>query len=104
MRRSRIVCCATTLLLLAGTLFLLAAKKSQRETQNWDVVGGARGMHYSPLDQINRKNVKMLQRAWQFDSNDQYQGSELECNPLVVDGVLYATTPRIRVIALDAAS
>ncbi len=103
MRLSRFVFCAATL--LAGTtLVLLAAQKSQSGTQNWNVVGGARGMHYSPLDQINRKNVKKLQRVWQFDSNDQFQGSELECNPLVVDGVLYATTPRLRVIALDAAT
>ncbi len=104
MRQSRPGHYAATLLLIAGSLLLLAAKKGQRQMQDWDVVGGERGMHYSPLDQINRKNVKTLQRVWQFDSNDQFQGSELECNPLVVDGVLYATTPRIRVIALDAAT
>jgi len=28
----------------------------------------------------------------------------MQCNPIVVDGVLYATTPRLRVIALDAAT
>ena len=41
---------------------------------------------------------------WRFDSNDQYEGSEIQCNPIVIDGVLYATTPRLRLIALDAAT
>ena len=29
-------------------------------------------------------------------------GYRLQSNPIVVDGVLYATTPKLRVIALDA--
>lgn len=73
-------------------------------TKNWPIVNGPGGMHYSALTQINRKNVAQLQRVWQFDSGDQFQGSEMECNPIILDGVLYATTPRLRVIALDAAS
>jgi quinoprotein glucose dehydrogenase len=58
--------------------------------------------HYSPLNQINRDNVAQLKLAWRFDSHDEYDRSEMECNPLVIGGVLYATTPRLRVIALDA--
>ena len=90
-------------LLLTGLAVLtVAAKKSAPDNQNWDVVGGARGMHYSSLTQINCKNVAKLERVWQFDSGDQFDGSEMQCNPLVIDGVLYATTPRLRVVALDA--
>jgi quinoprotein glucose dehydrogenase len=71
----------------------------------WQVVaGGSEAIRYSPLDQISRKNVSNLQLAWRFDSGDEYQGSEIQCNPIVVDGVLYATTPRLRVIALNAAT
>ena len=42
--------------------------------------------------------------AWSFDAGDAYPGSEMECNPLVIDGVLYFTTPKVNVIALDAAT
>ncbi len=91
----------TILLLVAFGALACAAG---RDTGNWPVVGGTRDMHYSPLNQINCKNIRSLQRAWQFDSNDQFEGSEMQCNPLVLDGVLYATTPRLRVVALDAAS
>ena len=88
---------------VAAGICLLAAKRYEKG-ENWTMMGGARGMHYSPLAQIDCKNVKQLKRAWQFDSGDEFQGSEMECNPLVLEGVLYATTPRLRVIALNAAT
>jgi quinoprotein glucose dehydrogenase len=71
---------------------------------DWPVVNGPGATHYSTLTQIHRTNVAKLQRAWQFDSGDEFEGSEMECNPIVLDGVLYATTPKLRVIALDAAT
>ena len=64
--------------------------------------GGFDNIRYSSLTQINRKNVSRLQVAWKFDSGDAFPGSELQCNPIVVNGVLYATTPKINVVALDA--
>jgi quinoprotein glucose dehydrogenase len=73
--------------------------------RDWAVYGGGpEGIHYSTLDQINRSNVSRLKLAWRFDSGDEFPESEMECSPIVVDGVLYATTPKLRVIALDAAS
>jgi quinoprotein glucose dehydrogenase len=73
--------------------------------RTWSVFGGGTdNIHYSSLDQINRDNVNSLQVAWTFDSGDQHPKSEMECNPIVVDGVLYATTPNGSVVALDAAT
>src|SRR5262250_1617376 len=66
--------------------------------------GGSDQTHYSTLNQINRDNISKLQVAWTFDTGDAFPGSEMQCNPLIVDGVLYATTPKLRVIALDAAT
>src|SRR5437588_4736016 len=66
--------------------------------------GGFDSLHYSSLKQINRKNVAQLRVAWTYDTGDAFRGSEFECNPIVVNGVLYATTPKLRVIALDAAT
>ena len=71
---------------------------------DWPVAGGPEGTHYSDLKQINRDNVHLLKQIWRFDSNDQYDGSEMQCNPLIVNGVLYASTPRLRVVALDAST
>ncbi len=73
--------------------------------KDWPIYGGGPGStRYSSLHQINRQNVKNLKVAWTFDSGDAYPGSEMQCNPLVVKGVLYATTPKVNVIALNAAT
>jgi quinoprotein glucose dehydrogenase len=60
--------------------------------------------HYSTLSQISPANVKRLTVAWTFDTKDAFTGSEMQANPIVIDGVLYATTPKMQVIALNAAS
>jgi len=72
--------------------------------QEWRAYGhDPGGMRYSPLHQIDRTNVSKLQRAWTYVVN---RGSDtgieaLETTPLMVDGVLYFTTPTSRVIAVD---
>ena len=70
---------------------------------DWPTNGGIDNIRYSPLTQINRDNVSRLRVAWTFDSHDAFKGSEMQSNPIVVDGVLYATTPTLKVIAIDAA-
>jgi quinoprotein glucose dehydrogenase len=65
------------------------------------------GMRYSPLSQINRENVSTLKVAWIFHTGDISDGSRdrkrsgFEATPILVDGILYLTTPFNRVIALD---
>jgi|SRR5579863_10359728 len=73
--------------------------------REWRVYGGGPdNIRYSKLDQINRGNVQNLEVAWTFDTGDAFAGSEMQCNPIVADGVVFATTPKLRVIALDAAT
>src|ERR1700681_2373275 len=69
----------------------------------WPVNGGPNNIRYSPLTQINRGNVSRLQAAWSYDAHDAFKDSEMQSNPIVVDGLLYVTTPKMRVVALDAA-
>lgn len=98
---------ALVVLLAAGVIGLLGASHSGRkpaqDRRGWTSYGGGPdNIHYSSLKQINRKNVSQLQVAWTFDSGDAFPGSEMECNPIIVDGELFATTPKLRVVALDA--
>lgn len=91
-------------LCLLGTLFLCACAQRDAAYHSWAVYGGGVDqIRYSPLDQINRGNVSGLRQAWVFDTGDAFPGSEMQCNPIVVDGILYAASPKLRVIALDAA-
>ena len=89
-------------LLIAGVPSLVQA---QTKSVDWPVYGGNTDhTHYSTLDQITPANVTRLQVAWTYETHDEFRGSEMQANPIVVDGVLYATTPKLQVFALDAAS
>jgi quinoprotein glucose dehydrogenase len=66
--------------------------------------GGPEQTRYSPLAQITPDNVGRLEVVWTYDTGDAFKGSEMQCQPVVAHGVLYATSPRLRVFALDAAT
>ncbi len=66
--------------------------------------GGPEQARYSPLAQITTENVGRLQVAWTYDTGDAFERSEMQCQPVVARGVLYATSPKLRVFALDAAT
>lgn len=75
--------------------------------RDWPVYhGDAEGTHYSSLRQIDRRNVHQLQPAWVYRCGDARAntGSTIECNPLILDGRMYLTTPGLRVVAVDAAT
>jgi quinoprotein glucose dehydrogenase len=66
----------------------------------------AGGQRYAPLDQITPENVAQLEVAWTFNTgedltSDRGRDPMLETTPLMVDGTLFISTPRGRVIALD---
>ena len=66
--------------------------------RDWQVYGGGPdSVRYSALDQINSENVKRLEVAWIHDTGDAFEHSEMPCNPIVINDVLYATTPKLRV-------
>jgi quinoprotein glucose dehydrogenase len=83
---------------------LVALTQTTAPNVAWPVNGGPDNIRYSTLDQINTTNVTRLQVAWTYDSHDSFRGSEMQSNPIIVDGVLYATTPTLKVIAVDAAT
>jgi quinoprotein glucose dehydrogenase len=62
--------------------------------------------HYSSLDQIHRGNVATLEIAWVHRTGDVWDeaAAQIQANPLVIDGVLYGTTPAVAVFAIDAAT
>src|SRR6476660_8326615 len=73
------------------------------QSVDWPVFGGTSGnTHFSTLSQITAENVGKLEVAWTYETGDAWKGSEMQANPIVIDGVLYATSPKLRVFALDA--
>ncbi|MBL6750513.1 MAG: PQQ-binding-like beta-propeller repeat protein [Nevskia sp.] len=75
---------------------------AERDQDNWLTYGhGFANQRYSELRQIDTSNVAHLAPAWIFQTG---VVGTFPTNPLVVDGVMYLTTPFNHVIALDAAT
>ncbi len=89
-----------SLLLLLSIPFIFGTPKKPSEWTEY--LGGPDRNHFSSLSQINIQNVKQLHKAWEFHTND--SSGQMQCNPIIVHGVLYASTASIQIIALDAAT
>lgn len=82
-----------------------ARDSRSRENSGWEAyAGGPQGNRYSPDDQIDLSNVHRLTKVWEFSSGDKdpRNRSQNQCNPIVVDGILYGTSPMLKLLALDA--
>jgi len=104
-RTLRAMVALTVLAIGAGLWLLPAADGQQSAYTTWSMFGGGpENIHYSSLSQINRENVKQLEVAWEFETGDSSKGSEMQCNPIIVDGVMYVTSSTMRLFALNAAT
>ena len=74
--------------------------KGTDDTSSWLMYGGNyENWRFSPLKDVNRKNVKGLQVAWIFQTGIPGQ---LETAPIVADGIMYLVTSYNHLYALDA--
>lgn len=86
------------LAMIAAVLPALAQPVPRKE--DWPAYGrDPGGSRYSPLDQINTRNVGLLERAWVYHTGE--RGRAFEVTPIVVDGVLYFATQNQKIVALD---
>lgn len=75
--------------------------------KDWSVyLGDNSSNHYSTLTDIDKGNIDKLQLAWEYHTGDDISGnhSQIQCNPIVIDGILYGTSPKLKVFALNAAT
>ena len=74
--------------------------KGTQATADWLMYGGDYQNHrFSPLTDINRKNISKLRAEWIFQTG---VPSQLQASPVVADGVLYLSTAYNHLHALDA--
>src|SRR5215218_2943689 len=94
---------SVSLLLCAGLVACKqGAEKPSYGTNEWrEYLGGPERNHYSPLTQINASNVNQLKIAWEYHTLD---SGQIQCNPLIIDGIVYGMTATTRPFALDAAT
>ncbi len=62
-------------------------------------LGDAEMSHYSTLTQITKNNVDQLEVAWRYNTAD---SGDFQCNPIIINGVLYGLSAASNVFALNA--
>ncbi len=86
----------------AGRVDSARVARADQEAGEWLVHGRTTSeQRHSPLDAIDRGNVKSLGLAWSFDLGST---RGVEATPIVVDGVMYVSASWSVVFALDAAT
>ena len=79
------------------------AGSAEREWRTY--LGDLSSSQSSPLAEIDRSNVSSLRVAWIYHSGaPEGVGLQMQVNPLVIDGVLYGSSPNLTLFALDAST
>src|SRR5688572_25525800 len=99
---TRFSCTPFAIILLSFTSAFAASTEKAPYTTWSDYAGSADSMQYSALTQINRSNVKQLQRAWFYPVPG--EAIRLVFNPLIIDDVMYVAGTNGAVVALEAAT
>ncbi len=83
----------------------VSSDNSKTDYSGWSNYAGTKdGSRYSSNEQITTENVHQLTIAWTFSTHDADSGnrSQNQCNPIVINGILYGTSPRLKLFAIDA--
>ncbi|QXD23442.1 PQQ-binding-like beta-propeller repeat protein [Opitutia bacterium ISCC 51] len=103
--KPRRIAATSALAILHFTSAVLGNEDPRNSQREWQVYNGdLKGTKYSELDQINRGNVDQLELVWRYRADDKGETlrSTIQCNPIVVDGVMYLTTPGQKAVAINA--
>jgi quinoprotein glucose dehydrogenase len=102
--------CKMYWLVIVLVIFMGCSKQPNPKMEtgkNWPVyLGGKDNSHYSPLSQINRENIDQLKVAWEYNTGDADEKgrTQIQCNPIIIDGIMYGTSPKLKLFAVDAAT
>ena len=85
-------------------IMIFRCTDSSPDFTTWETYQGDYGRNqYSSLTQINKQNVHLIKPLWVYQTGDNLRNnSQIQCNPIIVNGILYATTPNLKLIALNA--
>ena len=92
---------------IPAVVWLFTACTSTPTTRNneWSVYGGTKeNIRYSSLSQVDTANVNQLKVAWEYRTYDSDSLSQIQVNPVIVDGILYGVSPKLVLFAVDAAT
>jgi quinoprotein glucose dehydrogenase len=81
----------------------LQAEDRFDNTHDWAIYrGDKKGNQYSELAQIHAGNVTRLKPVWEYQTGDAGNRTSSYANPIMVDGMVYVSTPSLNAVAMDA--
>lgn len=103
--RGTLFLCISTCFIFTGFNYF-GGKKTPTSFTDWtEYYGDGNRSHYSILGQINKENINNLKVAWTYSSggaDTTGNRTQMQCNPIIIKGVLYGVSPNTQVFALDA--
>ena len=85
--------------------FLIILCFSCNENKDWNVYGGSyERTQYVDSDKINKNNISQLDKVWEYKTFDNDKNSQIQTNPLIIDGKFYGVSPKLKLFSLDAKS
>ena len=70
----------------------LSCTNPAKKYSGWEIYKGSdESLNYSSLQQVDTSNVKSLEVAWMYRTGDAdtVNHSQIQCNPVMVNGILY---------------
>ena len=89
-------------IVLSAMVFLILSCDNDIDWNTY--LGNQSRSHFSELKQIHAGNINSLELAWEYESGQIGKYTQIQCSPIVVDGVLYGTNPSLELFAIDAGS
>ena len=95
--------CLPLIVLAANPLLAAYPSNDGPANADWKVYrGDPGGTQFVELAQIHAANVHRLKPVWTYHTGDKTARSTMHVNPIVIDGIMYITTPAMKAVALDA--
>jgi quinoprotein glucose dehydrogenase len=92
-------------LIAAAASLCTACQQASTEYRSWpQYKGSGENIHYSSLTQVDTSNVQQLQVAWEYHTGDADTAnhSQIQTNPVIIDGIIYGVSPKMKLFAADA--
>jgi quinoprotein glucose dehydrogenase len=93
--------------IVAGIYSSCKNQHNNNAYSGWPTYAGSKdGLRYSSNEEITLNNVSKLKVMWTFSTGDRDTAnrSQNQCNPIMVDGILYGTSPKLKLFALNAST
>lgn len=107
---SRLFIIALIVIIIGFVLYYFGVFGTAHSTSihNWsEYNGGPDRNHYSSISEITPANVVQLEKVWEYSSGGAdtiKNNTQIQCNPIIIDGVLYGVSAGSQAFSLDASS